>query len=41
MATDKEQTLLVAWKKYRVLLSRVNPDDAGNIIWPEVPDNVA
>ncbi|KTI34166.1 tail fiber assembly protein [Enterobacter roggenkampii] len=41
MATEKEAALLLAWKKYRVLLNRINPNDAPDIIWPEVPGDVA
>lgn len=41
MATDEEQNSLVAWRKYRVLLSRIEPEDAPDIVWPEVPGNVA
>lgn len=38
MATDEEAEGLTQWKKYRVLLSRV---DATAPVWPEVPGNVA
>ncbi|WP_410732484.1 tail fiber assembly protein [Citrobacter freundii] len=38
IATEAEAALLLAWKKYRVLLNRINPDDAPDISWPEVPD---
>jgi len=34
MATDEETALLVEWKKYRVLLSRIVPFDAPLIEWP-------
>jgi len=37
MATDDDVQSLTAWKKYRVLLSRVNPDDAPDIEWPVKP----
>ncbi|MDM3007568.1 MULTISPECIES: tail fiber assembly protein [unclassified Citrobacter] len=37
MATDDDVKLLTAWKKYRVLLSRVKPEDAPDINWPEQP----
>ncbi|EGI8627605.1 tail fiber assembly protein, partial [Salmonella enterica] len=37
MATDNEKELLVEWKKYRVLLNRINPEDALNIDWPVEP----
>ncbi|EOY1640188.1 tail fiber assembly protein, partial [Escherichia coli] len=37
MATDDEQTLLLAWKKYRVLLNRVDTSAAPEIEWPTQP----
>lgn len=37
MATDDEAGQLIAWKKYRVMLMRVNTEDAENIIWPQQP----
>lgn len=37
MATDNEKELLVEWKKYRVLLNRINPEDVLNIDWPVEP----
>lgn len=37
MATDEEKLLLMAWKKYRVLLNRVNVNDV-NAVFPEIPD---
>lgn len=37
IATDDEAGQLAAWKKYRVMLMRVNPEDAKKIIWPEQP----
>lgn len=37
IATDDEATQLVAWKKYRVMLMRINTKDVENIIWPEQP----
>lgn len=37
IATDDESSQLIAWKKYRVMLMRVNTEDAENIIWPEQP----
>lgn len=40
-ATDAEVSLLKEWKKYRVLLNRVDTSIAPDIVWPEVPDNVA
>lgn len=41
MATDEEIKLLAAWKKFRVLLNRVDTSEPDNIVWPEVPGNVA
>ncbi|HAK5377425.1 TPA: tail fiber assembly protein, partial [Salmonella enterica] len=38
MATKEEEQRLVAWKKYRVLLSRINPEDAPDIDWPVTPE---
>lgn len=38
MATPEEEVLLKAWKKYRVLLSRVDTSIASDIIWPEKPE---
>lgn len=37
MATDEEVERLLAWKKYRVLLSRVDTSLAPDIEWPPVP----
>lgn len=41
IATEFESSLLIEWKKYRVLLNRIDTSKAPNIEWPEVPDNVA
>ncbi|OON33544.1 phage tail protein [Izhakiella australiensis] len=38
MATDDEKKQLAAWKKYRVLLSRVDTSTAPDITWPEIPE---
>ncbi|QCR38000.1 tail fiber assembly protein [Nissabacter sp. SGAir0207] len=38
MATDEEAALLVSWKKYRVLLSRVDTGTAPDITWPPLPE---
>ncbi|WP_410743109.1 tail fiber assembly protein [Citrobacter freundii] len=35
IATEAEAALLLAWKKYRVLLNRINPNDTPDINWPE------
>ena len=37
IATEKENSLLEAWKKYRVLLNRVNTTTAPDIEWPTGP----
>ncbi|HCT6410988.1 TPA: tail fiber assembly protein [Citrobacter freundii] len=37
IATETETALLLAWKKYRVLLNRINPDEAPDINWPDMP----
>ncbi|SUC31993.1 Bacteriophage tail assembly protein [Providencia rettgeri] len=37
MATDEEKAQLMAWKKYRVLLNRVDTSLAPDINWPEKP----
>jgi len=38
MANDEEATRLAAWKKYRVLLSRVDTNKAPDITWPVKPE---
>ncbi|BET96573.1 tail fiber assembly protein [Xenorhabdus taiwanensis] len=38
MATKEEKTALLAWKKYRVLLNRVDCSTAPNIDWPKAPE---
>ncbi|MDE8559059.1 tail fiber assembly protein [Pantoea vagans] len=40
MATDAEAALLTAWKKYRVLLNRVDVSAAPDITWPEAPGSL-
>ncbi|TNH44086.1 tail fiber assembly protein [Photorhabdus luminescens] len=37
MAIEAEKSALLEWKKYRVLLTRVDVDQAPNVEWPEVP----
>ncbi|MGX4748133.1 tail fiber assembly protein [Morganella morganii] len=37
MVTPEEKTALNEWKKYRVMLSRVDTSTAPDIIWPEKP----
>lgn len=37
MATEAEKAALRAWKKYRVLLNRVDISTAPDIDWPELP----
>lgn len=41
IATEKEISLLSEWKKYRVLLMRIDISQAPDIQWPEVPGYVA
>lgn len=41
MATETERADLLAWKKYSVLLNRVDVSGAPDISWPEVPGDVA
>ncbi|HGJ5883459.1 tail fiber assembly protein [Arsenophonus sp.] len=37
MVTEAEKSVLLAWKKYRVLLNRVDISTAPDIDWPEEP----
>ncbi|WP_334473640.1 tail fiber assembly protein [Arsenophonus sp. PmNCSU2021_1] len=37
MATEAEKAALLAWKKYRVLLNRVDISTVPDIDWPELP----
>lgn len=37
MATAEESASLTEWKKYRVLLNRVDTDTLGEISWPSIP----
>jgi len=37
MATPDESALLTSWKKYLVLLSRINTDTEIDVDWPEKP----
>ncbi|WP_147654621.1 tail fiber assembly protein, partial [Leminorella grimontii] len=37
MATDEESALYTEWRKYRVLLNRVDTSKAPNIEWPTPP----
>ncbi|EHY3370425.1 tail fiber assembly protein, partial [Escherichia coli] len=37
IATEEEISLLEAWKKYRVLLNRVDTSTAQDIEWPVAP----
>ncbi|KTS74273.1 tail fiber assembly protein [Pantoea stewartii] len=37
MATDEEKMQLTAWRKYRVLLNRVDASAAPDITWPSIP----
>lgn len=36
--TDDEKYQLVAWKKYRIDLSRIRPENAPKITWPSKPE---
>ncbi|MFX4313023.1 tail fiber assembly protein [Enterobacter sp. 63] len=38
IATDEEMESLKAWKKYRVLLSRVDTSKVPDIEWPDKPE---
>lgn len=38
MATDDEKKQLTAWKKYRVLLNRVDTSTVPNVTWPLKPE---
>ncbi|EFN6763682.1 TPA: tail fiber assembly protein [Escherichia coli] len=40
IATEEETSLLEAWKKYRVLLNRVDTSTAPDIELPEEPDTM-
>ena len=40
MATEEEVALLAEWKKYRVLLSRIDVSTAPDISWPVAPAGV-
>ncbi|EPO1520873.1 tail fiber assembly protein, partial [Escherichia coli] len=35
--TEEEASLLTAWKKYRVLLNRIDTSTAPDIDWPTIP----
>lgn len=37
MATEQEEADLLAWKKYRIQINRVNTDTAPDINWPVKP----
>ncbi|WP_337048659.1 tail fiber assembly protein [Serratia fonticola] len=38
IASEDEQAQLLAWKRYRVLINRLEPNDAPDIDWPLVPE---
>lgn len=38
IATESEATLLIKWKKYRVLINRIQAESAPDINWPPMPD---
>lgn len=35
--TEDEKFQLIGWKKYRVLLTRIKPEDGPEIEWPGKP----
>lgn len=37
IATRDEETRLLSWKKYRVLLNRIDTTEPEKIVWPEKP----
>ncbi|WP_263054225.1 tail fiber assembly protein [[Curtobacterium] plantarum] len=37
IATDEEANQLIDWKKYRIMLMRINARELENIKWPEPP----
>ncbi|MCC8380213.1 MULTISPECIES: tail fiber assembly protein [unclassified Xenorhabdus] len=37
LATDEEKAMLIEWRKYRVLLSRIDCSTSPDIVWPELP----
>ncbi|CAK8740678.1 hypothetical protein SODG_004155 [Sodalis praecaptivus] len=39
MATEAEKLVLLAWKKYRVLLNRVDISTAPDVEWPVPPES--
>ncbi len=38
LASADEQAKLLAWKRYRVLINRINVEAASDIDWPLSPD---
>ncbi|EJR8196736.1 tail fiber assembly protein, partial [Escherichia coli] len=37
IATEEEKSFLASWKRYRVLLNRVDTSIAPDIEWPVIP----
>ncbi|WP_180558455.1 tail fiber assembly protein [Arsenophonus endosymbiont of Apis mellifera] len=37
IATEEEKKRLIAWKKYRVFVNRINTSTVDNIVWPVIP----
>lgn len=37
IATEEEANQLIAWKKYRIMLMRLNTEGTEGVIWPEHP----
>lgn len=40
-ATETDQLMLSAWKKYRVQLNKVDTSQPGSIVWPVEPDTAS
>lgn len=38
LATEQESSMLDSWRKFRVLVNRINENNPQNIIWPETPE---
>jgi hypothetical protein len=43
VATEAEHAMLLAWKRYRVAINRIDqqPGYPSNVVWPERPDQAA
>ncbi|WP_342754035.1 tail fiber assembly protein [Pantoea sp. MBD-2R] len=40
MATEQEKSLLEKWKQFRVMVNRISTDNAPNLSWPSVPEEL-